>query len=49
MGNGASGAASSGGLASLLSNQTFLYGAFIVAIVLLIMAHKITVEGMIEA
>jgi hypothetical protein len=41
--------AGSGGLASLLSNTTFLQGAFIVALILLIFAHKITIEGLVEA
>jgi hypothetical protein len=43
----ASGASS--GLASLLSNTTFLQFAFIGALVLLIFAHKITIEGLVEA
>lgn len=34
---------------SLKDNPRFWEGAFIVAIILLIWAHKISVEGMIEA
>lgn len=45
MNNGTSGTASS---ASLLQNPKFLAGAFVAAIVLLILAHKITIEGMID-
>jgi hypothetical protein len=39
----------SSGLSGLLQNQTFLEVAFIVALILLIGAHKITLEGMVSA
>lgn len=47
----ANGTGSGGASAStpLLQNPKFLAGAFIAALVLLIFAHKITIEGMISA
>lgn len=47
--NGNGGSAASTAVGGLLQNPKFLAGAFIAAIVLLILAHKITIEGMIEA
>jgi hypothetical protein len=40
---------SSGGLSGLMQSQTFWEIAFIVALVLIIGAHKITIEGMVSA
>jgi hypothetical protein len=38
----------SGGIAGLLQSQTFWEIAFIIALVLLIGAHKITIEGLVS-
>lgn len=48
MGNGTSTAGGMSTLSSLLQSQTFWEVAFIVALILLIGAHKITVEGFVE-
>lgn len=41
------GQTSTGGMSGLLQSQTFWEVAFIVALVLIIGAHKITIEGMV--
>lgn len=47
-GNGTVFGAASGGVSSLLHSQTFWEVAFVIALILLIGAHKITVESLIE-
>jgi hypothetical protein len=46
--NGNGTTATGSGFSAMLSSQAFWEGAFIAALVLLILAHKITVEGFVD-